>query len=438
MQELSEAYCARYGSADLFHSAVCILLETDVRAQLHPDFFRKLRSGLHDLLRPEHYHVIGAEKRTGLFVLHFFRKASFTGQALPSVSAALRKLIGPGIDYYIAAGQVVSGIRNLYDSYSTADTALQRCFFHQPGAVIMAPSLTDPDGMRNSFSENTLFPDEAEKCVLTINAAVKNADRDAMAPARDALYSILAANDRSNRRTAMVRYLSMMAVIRDQYLDRQLSSAPGFRELGEAAESMEHCFSFDELHKTLSDTLGSYFDAAEKHVPENPSVYLIKSYISSHYGSTSLSTKELSEHVALSPSYICTIFRAETGKTLNQYITEYRMEKARELLADPLNNIADVAYRTGYSDSNYFSKAFKKYTGFSPSEFREGKNLTSWQSSRCGDSPSEFREGEHLTSRQGSRHSGSSSEFREGEHLTSRQGSRCSDSPSGLREGESR
>ncbi len=41
-----------------------------------------------------------------------------------------------------------------------------------------------------------------------------------------------------------------------------------------------------------------------------------------------LSVKDISDHVFLSTSYVCTFFKNETGQTLNQYLTEYRMEKA--------------------------------------------------------------------------------------------------------------
>ena len=62
------------------------------------------------------------------------------------------------------------------------------------------------------------------------------------------------------------------------------------------------------------------------------------------------------------------------GQTLNQYITEYRMEKAKQLLKDARFKITDISSRVGYSDGNYFGKSFKKYSGLSPSEYRE-RNL---------------------------------------------------------------
>ena len=63
-----------------------------------------------------------------------------------------------------------------------------------------------------------------------------------------------------------------------------------------------------------------------------------------------LSVKDISDHVFLSTSYVCTFFKNETGQTLNQYLTEYRMEKAKQLLSDPRYKITDISSRVGYSD----------------------------------------------------------------------------------------
>ena len=97
----------------------------------------------------------------------------------------------------------------------------------------------------------------------------------------------------------------------------------------------------------------------------------IKNFIADHYQDDNLSIKDISDHVFLSTSYICTLFKNETGQTLNQYITKYRVEKAKKLLADPLNKITDISSNVGYSDGNYFGKTFKKIVGLSPTEYRD-------------------------------------------------------------------
>lgn len=98
---------------------------------------------------------------------------------------------------------------------------------------------------------------------------------------------------------------------------------------------------------------------------------MIKDYISRNYMNDTLSVKDISGHVYLSASYVCTFFKSETGQTLNQYLTEYRMEKAKQLLSDPRYKISEISSKVGYTDGNYFGKSFKKYSGFSPSEYRE-------------------------------------------------------------------
>ena len=104
-------------------------------------------------------------------------------------------------------------------------------------------------------------------------------------------------------------------------------------------------------------------------------VVAIKEFIMQNYQNEALSIKSISDHVNRSAPYVCTFFKAETGQTLNQYITGYRMERAQEMLANPRYKITDVASRTGYTDVNYFGKIFKKISGVSPSEYRQ--NLTS-------------------------------------------------------------
>jgi two-component system response regulator YesN len=104
---------------------------------------------------------------------------------------------------------------------------------------------------------------------------------------------------------------------------------------------------------------------------DNATIYTIKEFISKNYRNESLSVKDIGEHVFLSSSYVCTLFKNETGKTLNQFLTEFRIEKAKSMLMDPRYKITDISSKVGYSDSNYFGKAFKKFVDLSPSEYRE-------------------------------------------------------------------
>ena len=73
----------------------------------------------------------------------------------------------------------------------------------------------------------------------------------------------------------------------------------------------------------------------------------------------------------MTKTYLCSIFKKETGKTINEYITETRMETAKLLLHQQDIRFYEISGMVGINDPNYFSTLFKKYTGLSPSEYQE-------------------------------------------------------------------
>jgi AraC-like DNA-binding protein len=74
--------------------------------------------------------------------------------------------------------------------------------------------------------------------------------------------------------------------------------------------------------------------------------------------------------VGLSPNYLAHLVKKETGKTFLELLTERRLECAKELIIHTGLPIANVAERTGFSDSAYFTRRFRQLTGTSPSRFR--------------------------------------------------------------------
>jgi len=134
---------------------------------------------------------------------------------------------------------------------------------------------------------------------------------------------------------------------------------------------VDNCFSIGQLNQLLVQRTKAYFADVRANSSENPTIRMIREYINMNYGDPSLSVKSISEYANLSVSYACTYFKSETGITLNQYITDYRIKKAKQLLVDPRIKVNEVSTAVGYNDGNYFAKIFRKATGLSPSEYRE-------------------------------------------------------------------
>jgi AraC-like DNA-binding protein len=72
-----------------------------------------------------------------------------------------------------------------------------------------------------------------------------------------------------------------------------------------------------------------------------------------------------------SDSYINHIFKKRTGYSVKGYVNKLRITDAKELLINSVSNISDVAFKTGFSDPDYFSRVFAKVTGISPKKYRE-------------------------------------------------------------------
>lgn len=92
-------------------------------------------------------------------------------------------------------------------------------------------------------------------------------------------------------------------------------------------------------------------------------------YIEVHYGGK-ITLKDMAEELHLSPNYLCELFKRHTGKNLMEYVTGYRMSKAKTYLNHIEYKVADVAEMVGYKEAKYFSSAFKKTYGMTPMEYR--------------------------------------------------------------------
>ena len=86
----------------------------------------------------------------------------------------------------------------------------------------------------------------------------------------------------------------------------------------------------------------------------------------------SLSTLAAAQNI--SPAYLSTVFKKETGKTITEYVNSERMELAAHLLENSRLQVQTVAQHCGIMDVHYFSKLFKKHTGQTPRQYRQDRN----------------------------------------------------------------
>lgn len=98
-------------------------------------------------------------------------------------------------------------------------------------------------------------------------------------------------------------------------------------------------------------------------------IFDVEKFILENYDKD-LSIDKIAEHVYLTPTYLCHLYKKTTGRTLNQFILEVKMNKSKKLLTDTTLKISEIAKLLGYRNQNYFTKTFTKYFGVNPSTFR--------------------------------------------------------------------
>ncbi|SKB74442.1 Helix-turn-helix domain-containing protein [Lachnospiraceae bacterium] len=142
-----------------------------------------------------------------------------------------------------------------------------------------------------------------------------------------------------------------------EYLLKPVDSA----ELNRAIEKAILHISPDESFDT---------EDAETSVNVEEVLELIHEAVETKY-SENIRISDFSEKYFFSREYLSKLYKTKYGLGIYEDLSRIRMERAKELLKNTDIQVQDIALRVGFTDTNYFSKAFRKYTGLKPSEYRK-------------------------------------------------------------------
>ena len=116
-------------------------------------------------------------------------------------------------------------------------------------------------------------------------------------------------------------------------------------------------------------TLLTYISASSAEIKIRDTAAEIFAYLSDHYRED-LHLNELAEHFSFHPAYIIRLLKRRYQKTPGQIIKQLRLEKAAQLLTSSDLAIQMIAYETGFNDSGYFARLFKRHYGVTPYQWR--------------------------------------------------------------------
>lgn len=321
----------------------------------HPDLTAILEK-LVRMMKAKPFDFLCALKYDGVLVFHVYAQHMPDRAPLEDFYHYMTRQLEPERSWFLAVGPFVQGTARVHDSYNQAAVLLQSSFFYDYNNI-----LTEQAG-------RPVSSDVLEQAILEFRERISRRDAAGAAGAAQSLHARLTNCQSLLPSNAKDTYFKLFISLEEAYRMQRFFDAEGTEPIWDRVYS---CNTLNDLHEMLLEELNRLDARSQEEIKESGPVSMMRDYIQKNYAVDTLSVKDISAHAGLSVAYACTLFKSETGTTMNQYLTGYRIEKAKQLLADSRIRIADISTRVGYLDGNYFGKSFKKAVGLTPSEYRE-------------------------------------------------------------------
>lgn len=267
------------------------------------------------------------------------------------------------ISVTIGVGERVNRLQALPQSYNRAREAADQKWYLGKNRIITMDSLETGDGDSYRFE-----PVQIER----LNSALKAADLAAVMAELSDWFERLARNRRDGFRYGRIMSLELILLSNRLLLELHIPT----RDLEERSTELWEQIFQQETIADLRQLLDSHMTEVCRQIHEKRSgrarnvIERIKAVMDQRYAEN-LTVSDIAESVYLSSTYVSLLFKQETGETVYEYLTKVRIERAKELLRDARIKFYEICDAVGYSDPSHFSKIFKKYTGLTPSAYRD-------------------------------------------------------------------
>lgn len=143
----------------------------------------------------------------------------------------------------------------------------------------------------------------------------------------------------------------------------------GFME--DFTEELNALVTYEELEKWLTELILKIMDSTQidKQIAPKHLIPKVKQWMEEGYQRT-ITFQQFAEKHHVSLSYLSREFKEQTGMTFSEYLTNIRIEKAKDFFREGIERVTEVADLVGYQDVKHFRSVFKRVTGLTPAEFK--------------------------------------------------------------------
>lgn len=276
------------------------------------------------------------------------------------------------IAYFGGIGQPVARLRELEESFREAERALAARFTMELNRIISVDDIRMAQNVDTLDDIEITSFGEIEKTRTMLEKFLNNGVEDEIDEFVDVYINEL---PEENLKSVLMRqYIIMDAYIVMMSFCEKIEGIEGEMQAQseELKNSMKTIQTVEEIKNYIRMLLKKIIGVRDTISGRRYSdiIEIAKDQIRKTYMSDEISLNTIAAEVGMSPSYFSSIFSKEMGKTFVEYLTEIRMDRAKELLMCSSMKTSEIGYEVGYKDPHYFSYIFKKTQNCTPKEFR--------------------------------------------------------------------
>lgn len=276
------------------------------------------------------------------------------------------------IAYFGGIGQPVARLRELEESFREAERALAARFTMELNRIISVEDIRMAQNVDTLDDIEITSFGEIEKTRTMLEKFLNNGAEDEIDEFVDVYINEL---PEENLKSVLMRqYIIMDAYIVMMSFCEKIEGIEGEMQAQseELKNSMKTIQTLEEIKNYIRMLLKKIIGVRDTISGRRYSdiIEIAKDQIRKTYMSDEISLNTIAAEVGMSPSYFSSIFSKEMGKTFVEYLTEIRMDRAKELLMCSSMKTSEIGYEVGYKDPHYFSFIFKKTQNCTPKEFR--------------------------------------------------------------------
>ena len=250
----------------------------------------------------------------------------------------------------IGISSIYTGQHNMLAAYREARDARKLAFLRNYGHI-----LTIPIQEQKAFKLQEDFPEKL----------IKKLDSKDSAEAFRMLDKYLL--EMSHARINDISLIRQELISIASELSKSLSNLGS--DMIHFSETIYYARDLAQIRVFLIDLMNQYNENMSNMDSIGRSVLDIEKYIRENFNKN-ISITDIAEKVFVTPNYLSYLYKSRTGKTINQYIQDLRMEEARRLLSESHLKIGSIARQLGFANQTYFTRLFTKTHRETPSQYR--------------------------------------------------------------------